>query len=45
MGIIVTREGLAEKLTELSGNPSEHIRALQRPETKYVLLFRIKKVI
>ncbi|KAI8388121.1 Ssl1-like-domain-containing protein [Radiomyces spectabilis] len=29
LGIIVTRDGIAEKLTELSGNPSDHIRALK----------------
>ncbi|KAI8089180.1 Ssl1-like-domain-containing protein [Halteromyces radiatus] len=29
LGIIVTRDGIAEKLTELSGNPSDHARALQ----------------
>ncbi|ORX51676.1 TFIIH basal transcription factor complex, subunit SSL1 [Hesseltinella vesiculosa] len=29
LGIIVTHDGIAEKLTELSGNPSDHTRALQ----------------
>ncbi|KAI8977409.1 Ssl1-like-domain-containing protein [Mycotypha africana] len=29
LGIIVTRDGIAEKLTELSGNPTDHIRALK----------------
>lgn len=29
LGIIVTRDGIAEKLTELSGNPNDHTRALQ----------------
>ncbi|KAF7728355.1 hypothetical protein EC973_006296 [Apophysomyces ossiformis] len=29
LGIIVTRDGVAEKLTELSGNPTDHIRALK----------------
>ncbi|KAI8145246.1 Ssl1-like-domain-containing protein [Fennellomyces sp. T-0311] len=28
LGIIVTRDGIAEKLTELSGNPNDHVRAL-----------------
>lgn len=29
LGIIVTRDGIAEKLTELSGNPNDHARALK----------------
>ncbi|KAG9290909.1 hypothetical protein G9A89_011059 [Geosiphon pyriformis] len=29
LGIIVTRDGLADKLTDLSGNPMDHIRALK----------------
>ncbi|CAO3629399.1 unnamed protein product [Cunninghamella echinulata] len=29
LGIIITRDGIAEKLTELSGNPSDHMRAIQ----------------
>jgi transcription initiation factor TFIIH subunit 2 len=29
LGIIVTRDGIAEKLTELGGNPSDHTKALQ----------------
>ncbi|KAL7321186.1 hypothetical protein PS15m_000984 [Mucor circinelloides] len=29
LGIIVTRDGIAEKLTELSGNPTDHIKALK----------------
>jgi transcription initiation factor TFIIH subunit 2 len=29
LGIITTRDGVAEKLTELSGNPTDHIRALK----------------
>ncbi|RCH89525.1 hypothetical protein CU098_008603 [Rhizopus stolonifer] len=29
LGIIVTRDGIAEKLTELSGNPTDHIRAIK----------------
>ncbi|KAF9082047.1 hypothetical protein BGX29_001544 [Mortierella sp. GBA35] len=29
IGLIGTKDGLAEKLTELSGNPTEHIRALK----------------
>ncbi|CAG8459786.1 925_t:CDS:2 [Ambispora gerdemannii] len=29
VGIIVTKDGIAQKLTELSGNPMDHIRALQ----------------
>lgn len=29
LGIIVTRDGIAEKLTELSGNPNDHTRALE----------------
>lgn len=28
LGIIITRDGIAEKLTELSGNPNDHTRAL-----------------
>lgn len=34
LGIIVTSNGLARKLTELSGNPAEHIRALKRKESR-----------
>jgi transcription initiation factor TFIIH subunit 2 len=30
IGIIVTRNSIAEKITELSGNPSKHIAALKR---------------
>lgn len=29
LGIIVMRDGIAEKLTELSGNPSDHIKVLK----------------
>lgn len=29
IGLVGTKDGLAEKLTELSGNPTEHIRALK----------------
>ncbi|KAI9315170.1 Ssl1-like-domain-containing protein [Dichotomocladium elegans] len=29
LGIVITRDGIAEKLTELSGNPNDHIRALE----------------
>ncbi|CEP09348.1 hypothetical protein [Parasitella parasitica] len=29
LGIIITRDGIAEKLTELSGNPTDHIKALK----------------
>ncbi|KAI9292465.1 TFIIH basal transcription factor complex, subunit SSL1 [Neoconidiobolus thromboides FSU 785] len=29
LGIIVTRNGLAEKISELSGNPMEHIKAIK----------------
>ncbi|KAG0348122.1 hypothetical protein BG004_006025 [Podila humilis] len=29
IGLIGTKDGLAEKLTDLSGNPTEHIRALK----------------
>lgn len=29
LGIIATRDGIAEKLTELSGNPTDHIKALK----------------
>ncbi|KAG2222251.1 hypothetical protein INT45_010664 [Circinella minor] len=29
LGIIVTRDGIAEKLTELSGNPTDHVTALE----------------
>ncbi|CAO3661069.1 unnamed protein product [Rhizopus microsporus] len=29
MGIIITRDGIAEKLTELSGNPTDHMKALK----------------
>ncbi|RKP23119.1 Ssl1-like-domain-containing protein [Syncephalis pseudoplumigaleata] len=34
LGIIVTRDGIAEKLTELSGNPMEHIRVLKEKKLK-----------
>ncbi|RKP07291.1 Ssl1-like-domain-containing protein [Thamnocephalis sphaerospora] len=34
LGIIITRDGVAEKLTELSGNPMEHIRALKEKKNK-----------
>lgn len=29
LGIIITRDGIAEKLTELSGNPTDHIKVLK----------------
>ncbi|KAK9723377.1 hypothetical protein K7432_001986 [Basidiobolus ranarum] len=29
IGLIITRDGIAEKLTELSGNPMDHIRAIR----------------
>ncbi|KAJ3297191.1 hypothetical protein HDU76_006640, partial [Blyttiomyces sp. JEL0837] len=34
LGIIVTRDGGAEKLTEMSGNTSEHIEALKKRENR-----------
>ncbi|KAI9595811.1 Ssl1-like-domain-containing protein [Syncephalis fuscata] len=34
LGIIITRDGIAEKLTELSGNPMEHIRVLKEKRMK-----------
>jgi transcription initiation factor TFIIH subunit 2 len=34
LGIIVTRDGLAEKVSELGGNPMEHLNALQNRDMK-----------
>ncbi|KAI9013111.1 Ssl1-like-domain-containing protein [Gaertneriomyces semiglobifer] len=34
IGLILTRDGLAEKVTELSGNPIEHITALKKRENR-----------
>ncbi|KAI9208941.1 Ssl1-like-domain-containing protein [Polychytrium aggregatum] len=34
MGIIVTRDGVAEKLTELEGNPKHHLDALRKKENR-----------
>ncbi|KAJ3035474.1 hypothetical protein HDV00_003723 [Rhizophlyctis rosea] len=34
LGVILTRNGLAEKITELSGNPSEHIEAIRKKENR-----------
>lgn len=34
LGIILTRDGVAEKLTELSGNPMEHVRALKNKKNQ-----------
>ncbi|KAI9006354.1 Ssl1-like-domain-containing protein [Hyaloraphidium curvatum] len=36
LGIIVTRDGLAEKLTDLGGNATEHIAALRNKANKEV---------
>jgi len=34
LGIIATRDGLAEKVTELGGNPMEHLHALRNRDMK-----------
>ncbi|RKO93064.1 Ssl1-like-domain-containing protein [Blyttiomyces helicus] len=34
LGVVVTRDGLAEKLTELSGNPNDHIDAIRKKENR-----------
>ncbi|KAJ3104619.1 hypothetical protein HDU97_009010 [Phlyctochytrium planicorne] len=36
VGIVAMREGLAERITEMSGNPTEHIAALQKKVNREV---------
>ncbi|KAJ3085900.1 hypothetical protein HK102_013701 [Quaeritorhiza haematococci] len=36
LGIIMTRDGLAEKITDLSGNPTEHIEAIRKKSNREI---------
>ncbi|KAJ3054431.1 hypothetical protein HK097_001836 [Rhizophlyctis rosea] len=34
LGVVLTRRGVAEKITELSGNPTEHIEAIRKKDNR-----------